>query len=357
MKKKLLMIVLMLLSFCSCEVTQGNFNEKEPLVFSPSETLDYNVENIKNLFIESKYFNDISYEKEDIAINNYMPKEYSEKYDIDLFSAKDKKGLIDYYIRYQDGIYKDLFYTTIANKHINSLAFSDINNDGFFEFSFVWQFHIKIYNSSTETEKTKNQVFCFDSLSKKNVQTDIDTNNYVLFDVGNENNILMYESSDDNLDESDKLIDSIIKNNKQLVLKEKEFHLKATNYEVDITFDDWLGNFPLTLLNKKLGGKGYRTQINLSFTWLSETITYNPGDSTLEADILLYNENESRKLELASVIESHKPITVEQGKTYKIAPYTFIPINYNLGNYNIKLNPEFCDEQIVLENIFEIKSY
>ena len=350
MKKKLLMIVLMLLSFCSCEVTQGNFNEKEPLVFSPSETLDYNVENIKNLFIESKYFNDISYEKDDIAINNYMPKKYSKKYDIDLFSAKDKKGFIDYYIRYQDEIYEDFLYIKSVKKyHINSLAFSDLNNDGFFELSFVWQSKTK--NSSTDTEKIENQVFCFDSLSKKFVQTDIDTNNYVLFDVGNENNILMYESSDDNLDESDKLIDSIIKNNKQLVLKEKEFHLKATNYEVDITFDDWLGNFPLVLKNNTIAGEGYRCYVHFSLKWLGNDFTFFCDSDDITA-LAYYNDDNIYLRSSGSSGGSYQ--TIKSGQQITRC-YVFYPLFHSCGNYDLKFMTKYDNEEIIAENVLEIK--
>ena len=343
--KKIIMIIAILLSFCSCSFPSRNFKEDAPIIFPKPENIACNDQALIETFINSEYYDETKYGTIDkMEVCNYIPKKYEKKYKINLLGFLDNKtDTFVYYIVYKDTF---LFIGSFGDDEFTNFALSDINKDGYFELSFICR-----------SEKGYHEVLCFDSFYLKDGRQSYHTDNkYLLFNNDSKTCLNIYESSDDKISEDDELIESIIKNEKKARFASDYYQIKAKNYEAEIFFKKHYGNFPVRFKSSNTpGGKGVYCLVETRMKWLGPTFTYRSSGYYLDGiELRFFNEKDERYVLEAGVGSFSLTFTIIQGIQIN-CNYAFRTLNYEYGTYNMEAYYEYDEETVIIENVLFIE--
>ena len=351
--KKIIMIIPILLSFCSCSFPSRNFKEDTPIIFTQTETLKYNSESLKNDFIKSEYYDEVKFGNvEKMGVYNYMPLNYSKEYKIDVFEIEQINDSVQfinyvYFLKYEDKIY-NLITHTIRSDDTNiinwSFAISDLNKDGYFELTMLLSFD-KI-------------CFCFDSKNMLLTYEELDDNNYHLLALQGEN-LVIYSSIDMVLSNDDKYEKTIVKNNKKVKFNKSCYKLSAQNYEAEILFSEYTANFPVIMLPfcKFLS----YANIETTLTWTGKEFSYGcPTTTQVGIEFVFYNDETEIIIKIDELTGEATPkrFTISEGDTIKVHYPLFIQMySLDIGTYNMKAfySKDEAKEEIIVEDVFTIE--
>lgn len=352
--KKIIFFLFNCLVLCGCSLADDFFHEKklvQPTTFLPTEKHQL----LKEEFIEE--FNKINstedYKRVIVDAYNYVPESYVNQYNLGAFEVYFEDGIIGYYLYSDDKIYTEnaVFVDSSLNYDFVgfvSFAILDVNNDC--DYEFMASIHRK---KSTITDyilaiDTDTQL----SASKTMYHYDLTEEEYYFFKKDNLNNISLYTSKNNNLENAKTLYSNITFNRNIVYFTENHYHLTAKNYEVDIDIDMQNINFPIYFEGLK-----YSFKIDTKLKWLGESFSYINGDSYLEgAVVTLKNKDDVKILPLPIIAcEVITPFTIltnqiiDSEYLYEIDKKDLV-----ISDYDMFISYRFDDEVIKLDNVLVI---
>ena len=358
MKKNIYLTILLLLCFiiCGCnysmndiiyntiDIPNTNDCEIEFVSFLPTEATLLNVDEIRIAFINSEYSHDMAVEYK--GFYNYMPEEYSKKYEIDVFEVIDHQNQSKYYLKHADNIYNIATSYGIDNneyfKGVVNFAISDMNSDGHFELLISWY---------GENKTSYSYISAFDSNTHKFVKSFIWTPDYYFFKKDTDK-IAIYGSNDNCIDNATTLYSEILVNNKQYFFKQKEFAVTSTNFKAIVTIEEETINFPLIFKDLSL-----EYSCNVVMTYLGETFSYeNSNDYLAGAFANFKNESQSINVVSWAVSDVVVNFTIETGQVIDRTYYYYETLwaANSLGVYDVVVN--YRGEYVIVDDILEIVS-
>ena len=318
--------------------------EIEFISFLPTEATSLNVDEIKTAFMNSEYSHDMGVEYQ--GFYNYMPEEYSRKYEIDVFEVVDHQNKSKYYLKHADNIYNIAANYGVEKKEyfkgVVHFAITDMNCDGHFELLISW------YEGN---KASSSYISAFDSNTIKLVKSFIWTPDYYFFKK-DEDKIAIYGSSDNFMDNATTLYSEVVTNNKQFIFKQKEFAVTSTNFKAIVTTDEETINFPLIFKDLSL-----EYSCNVVMTYLGETFSYEHNNGYLDGAFTDFKKQSGRINVVpwdADDVESN--FTIETGQVIDRTYYYYETLweANSLGIYDVVVS--YRGEYVIVDNILEVIS-
>jgi len=315
----------------------------------PTEASDLDVEAFSIDYFASKYHDDMAVVFTG-SIYNYMPEEYAKKYNIGAFEVR-KTDESRYYIWHDGTIYCVDHIGARANATFSGFVqffLSDMNMDGAFE----WTVSYHLESALSVTYLTS-----YDSATKKIAETSSLYEKYAFF----KNNVYsdkwgIYLSDDNAIENATEKYSDVTPNPMRYTFAQKNYHVKAKDYEVDITIDEDTINFPLFFKGLQIGFK-----VKTSMTWLGEMFSYENGNTYLDgAFVQFLNETDEVECEAWMAGEAITYFTIPTGRIieceylYRDAITEYREDRNAVGVYAMKAGYRFSDEEIVVNDVLEI---
>jgi hypothetical protein len=327
------------------EIEQEETEDVKFISFLPSEATSLNAEEFKTHFMQSEYSHDLAVEYK--GFYNFMPEEYSKKYNLDVFEVIDHANKSKYYL-WHDGI----IYDIAANygveddgkfKGVVHFAIVDMNRDDHFELLISWH---------KEDNASYSYISAFDSATNKLVKSFIWTPNNYYFFKNDKEKIAIYGSNDNYIDNATTLYSEVMANNKQFIFKQKEFAVTSTNFKAEIKIDENTINFPLIFKELSL-----KYSCNVVMTYIGETFSYDHNNGYLDGAFAEFKmQSGSINVVPWDVDDVESKFTVESGQVIDRTYYyyeTLLETN-SLGTYDMVVS--YRGEYIIIDNVLEVVS-
>ena len=224
-----------------------------------------------------------------------------------------------------------------------------MNMDGAFE----WTVSYHLESALSVTYLTS-----YDSATKKVAETSSLYEKYAFF----KNNVYsdkwgIYLSDDNAIENATEKYSDVTPNPMRYIFEQKNYHVETKDYEVNITIDEDTINFPLFFKGLQIGVK-----VKTSMTWLGETFSYENGNTYLDgAFVQFLNETDEVECEAWMAGEAITPFLISTGckieceYLYRDAVTEYRENRNAIGVYAMKVSYRFSDEEIIVNNVLEIK--
>lgn len=309
--------------------------------FLPTKSTTLHVDEFLNQFKFSEYHHDLAVEYTEV--NNYIPEEYSNKYDIDAFEVayhKRKRFFI-----YNGGNIYNVTQLNNENASFNGFvhfAIADINNDGFIEFYISHH-----YSNTLKTTK----ISVLDTKTNTIISSSSIYDNYSFFKKNENNQLAIYNSKTNDITKANEKFSDVYCNTTKYQFKNKEYSLSATNYKVDIKIEEDTINFPVIFKNLKLTFKVYT-----SMTYLGETFSYTNSDTYLDGALVSFINGEHQVYNYGwAAGEAITYFTITTGMVIE-SEYMYGTSSIPEGLYDLVVSYRFDDENIIVNDALQIIS-
>ena len=325
------------------EIVDNENNDIKFISFLPSEASSLNAEEFKIDFMQSEYSHDLGVEYK--GFYNFMPEEYSKKYNLDVFEVIDHANKSKYYL-WHGGIIYDLAGGAINYsenfKGIVHFAIVDMNKDNNFEL-------LTSYHKEGGFNET--YLSAFDSGTKMLVKSLVVGLQYAFY-CEKDGKIVINMSPDNNVNNATTLYSEVLANNKEFKFSQKEFSISSENFKAEMKIDENTINFPLFFKDLSL-----EYSCNVVMTYIGESFSYEHNNGYLDGAFADFN-NQSGSINVVpwDVDDVESKFTVESGQVINRTYYyyeTLLEAN-SLGLYDMVVS--YRGEYVIIEDVLEVVS-
>ena len=341
-----------------------SINTEDNYVFFPTEKSDLNRQVLKDALITYSKDNNCGYEnKGDFEIFNFITKDDSEKYSLDIFQAV-FSDCIYYFVKHGVNIYYvDYAFASSKSEHcITNIAITDINGDEYIEIL------VGVANYQDEEGEGDSQIVVIDTYTEHSVT--VRNYDYICYLKENENGIVsIYHTNgiiptvgsvkNGKLDESyydlaNDLFESPTLNTANYKFASYTLNAACDLYSAEITISDATIKFPYLFKNSYYGAF---FEVNVKMTYLGKTFSYVNSNTYLDGAVVTFvNANDKITFEGWNAGCALTEFKIQNGmiidRTYRYNEY--------LGNLNAegmydmvityKNKAAGIEESIVIEN-------
>jgi len=250
-------------------------------IFRPSEATNLNQDRFKEAFRQKfDYMSDGEYEDTFVEYYNYMPEEYSEKYNVDAFEIVTASDSSYFYLWHNGKIFSvapfDMLRSASLSAYIH-FSVSDFNKDGYPEIMVSYR-----YISSLDID----YVGILDTFSGHYIQQ-YGIHDYYAFFKKTENGIGVYQGTKNDPNAATTLYKEFTPNTKRYVFRKKSFSVETKDFTADVTIDEYTVHFPLvTTTNSRLQFK-----VTVAMKWLGESFSYTNGDTYKDGAVISFKND------------------------------------------------------------------